>query len=325
MKGSASSAFINLEDQSMRLSRFALLGDDTINQEIRDAQQSALEAIEKKRQYDLQKQEEKKQFKRQIVSTVLSAAISYGTSALASSFLKPAAAAIPNLGFNAGDLSGSLSDSSISGLSESLNQNFANLGQSAAASTSSMTGTFLNSSLASGQIGSPLKQYNSPVASVTNKYKPLQGVTPFRFPGRAYGGSVERYAGGGSAKDDVPALLMGGEYVMSRQATKKYGKQFFDSINQGRAPRFANGGEVGGGEMLGEKFDNLSSKLETRGAPEVNITVNVTSSGGSETKAQGEANQGGIDYKKMSERIKAVVIETINEEKRLGGSLRPRG
>jgi hypothetical protein len=112
---------------------------------------------------------------------------------------------------------------------------------------------------------------------------------------------------------------------MSRQATKKYGKQFFDSINQGRAPRFANGGEVGGGEMLGEKFDNLSSKLETRGAPEVNITVNVTSSGGSETKAQGEANQGGIDYKKMSERIKAVVIETINEEKRLGGSLRPRG
>jgi len=325
MKGSASSAFINLEDQSMRLSRFALLGDDTINQEIRDAQQSALEAIEKKRQYDLQKQEEKKQFKKQIVSTVLSAAISYGTSALASSFLKPAAAAIPNLGFNAGDLSGSLSDSSISGLSESLNQNFANLGQSAAASTSSMTGTFLNSSLASGQIGSPLKQYNSPVASVTNKYKPLQGVTPFRFPGRAYGGSVERYAGGGSAKDDVPALLMGGEYVMSRQATNKYGKQFFDSINQGRAPRFANGGEVGGGEMLGEKFDNLSSKLETRGAPEVNITVNVTSSGASETKSQGESNQGGIDYKKMSERIKAVVIETINEEKRLGGSLRPRG
>jgi hypothetical protein len=117
---------------------------------------------------------------------------------------------------------------------------------------------------------------------------------------------------------------MGGEYVMSNQATKKYGKQFFDSINQGRAPRFAAGGEVGGSEMLGEKFDNLSSKLETRGAPEVNITVNVTSSGASETKAQGEANQGGIDYKKMSERIKAVVIETINEEKRLGGSLRSR-
>jgi hypothetical protein len=113
---------------------------------------------------------------------------------------------------------------------------------------------------------------------------------------------------------------------MSRQATSKYGKQFFDSINQGRAPRFAAGGEVAGGEMLGEKFDNLSNKLETRGAPEVNITVNVTSSGASETKAEGSgSNQDKIDYKKMSERIKAIVLETINEEKRLGGSLRPRG
>jgi len=323
MKGGASSAFINLEDQSMRLSRFALLGDDTINQEIRDAQQSALDAIEKRRQYDLQKKEESKQFKKQIIGTVLSAALSYGVS----SFLKPAAAAaaIPNVGFNPGEVSASLGSSALEGVSNNLGQNFANLGQSAAATTSSITGNFLNNSLISGQIGSPLQQYNNPVTSVSNKYKPLRGVTPFSFPGRAYGGQVARYAAGGGTKDDVPALLMGGEYVMSNQATKKYGKQFFDSINQGRAPRFAAGGEVGGGEMLGEKFDNLSSKLETRGAPEVNITVNVTSSGASETKSQGESNQGGIDYKKMSERIKAVVIETINEEKRLGGSLRPRG
>jgi TP901 family phage tail tape measure protein len=323
MKGSASSAFINLEDQSMRLSRFALLGDDTINQEIRDAQQSALDAIEKRRQYDLQKKEESKQFKKQIIGTVLSAALSYGVS----SFLKPAAAAaaIPNIGFNPGELSGSLGSSALEGINNNLGQNFANLGQSAAATTSSITGNFLDNSLNPPQIGSPLQQYNNPVTSVSNKYKPLRGVTPFSFPGRAYGGQVARYAAGGGTKDDVPALLMGGEYVMSNQATKKYGKQFFDSINQGRAPRFAAGGEVGGGEMLGEKFDNLSSKLETRGAPEVNITVNVTSSGASETKSQGESNQGGIDYKKMSERIKAVVIETINEEKRLGGSLRPRG
>jgi hypothetical protein len=31
-----------------------------------------------------------------------------------------------------------------------------------------------------------------------------------------------------------------------------------------------------------------------------------------------------VDYKKMGERIKAVVLETINEEKRLGGALRSR-
>jgi hypothetical protein len=271
MKGGPSSAFINLEDQSMRLSRFALLGDDTINQEIRDAQQTALDAIEKRRQYDLQKQEEKKQFKKQLVTTILSAAVSYGTSAF--------------LGGAAG-LAGGAARAGASG--------------------------------ATGGLGLLQQAARQPQF--------LQGVSPFAMPNipkGAYGGMIPRYASGGTV-DDVPALLMGGEYVMSNQATKKYGKQFFDSINQGRAPRFANGGEVGGGEMLGEKFDNLSSKLETRGAPEVNITVNVTSSGGSETKAQGEANQGGIDYKKMSERIKAVVIETINEEKRLGGSLRSR-
>lgn len=281
MKGSASSAFINLEDQSMKLSRFALLGDDTINQEIRDAQQSALDAIEKRRQYDLQKQEEKKQFKRQIISTVASAALSYGIGQLAG-----------GLGNAASVKSQVIPDSG--GIDR-----FDVLGSDRFGPTTI----------------TPVKPTMTPYVVSSSRPK----------IGRAYGGEITRYAAGGGTKDDVPALLMGGEYVMSNQATKKYGKQFFDSINQGRAPRFANGGEVGGGEMLGEKFDNLSSKLETRGAPEVNITVNVTSSGGSETKAQGESNQGGIDYKKMSERIKAVVIETINEEKRLGGSLRPRG
>jgi hypothetical protein len=169
---------------------------------------------------------------------------------------------------------------------------------------------------------------SAPSAKVYNGLQGLGANSSFLNwrlpPGKAYGGMIQRYADGGPV-DKTPALLMDGEYVMSNKAVKKHGKQFFDSLNQGRAPRFANGGEVGaGGEMLGEKFDNLSSKLETRGAPEVNITVNVTNSGSSETKSQGESAQGGIDYKKMSEKIKAVVLETINEEKRLGGSLRPR-
>jgi TP901 family phage tail tape measure protein len=247
MRGTESSAFVNLEDQSMRLSRFALLNEDDIaNQEIRSAQQQGLDLITQREKY---RTEQRKAFQKQLVMTVASAALNAGI----------------------------------------------------------------------GAIAGPRVPYSSTQAGMLKAGAP--NALAVRS-GLAYGGMIQRYADGGPV-DKIPALLMDGEYVMSNKAVKKHGKQFFDSLNQGRAPRFANGGEVGGGsEMLGEKFDNLSSKLETRGAPEVNITVNVTSSGSSETKAQGESAQGGIDYKKMSEKIKAVVLETINEEKRLGGSLR---
>jgi hypothetical protein len=249
MRGTESSAFVNLEDQSMRLSRFALLNENDIaNQEIRSAQQQGLDLITQREKYRTQ---QRKAFQKQLKQTVISAAINAGL----------------------------------------------------------------------GAMRGPSVPYSSTQAGMLEAGAP--NALAVRS-GLAYGGMIKRYASGGPV-DKIPALLMDGEYVMSNKATKKYGKQFFDSINQGRAPRFANGGEVGaGGEMLGEKFDNLSNKLETRGSSEVNITVNVTNSGSSETKAQGESNQGGVDYKKMSEKIKAVVLETINEEKRLGGSLRPR-
>jgi TP901 family phage tail tape measure protein len=249
MRGTQSSAFVNLEDQSMRLSRFALLNENDIaNQEIRSAQQQGLDLITQREKYRTQ---QRKAFQKQLKQTVISAAINAGL----------------------------------------------------------------------GAMRGPSVPYSSTQAGMLEAGAP--NALAVRS-GLAYGGMIKRYASGGPV-DKIPALLMDGEYVMSNKATKKYGKQFFDSINQGRTPRFANGGEVGaGGEMLGEKFDNLSNKLETRGSSEVNITVNVTNSGSSETKAQGESNQGGVDYKKMSEKIKAVVLETINEEKRLGGSLRPR-
>ena len=278
MKGSGSSAFINLEDQSMRLSRFALLNEDDIaNQEIRSAQQQGLDLITQREKY---RTEQRKAFQRQLKQTVISAALNAGLGALRT----PSPTSFSGQGIGSQLYSQSIMAPGTSPLS---------------------AGPSFSSSSGPASFGS---------------YTALMPRAPFK----AYGGSISKYADGGPV-DKIPALLMDGEYVMSNKAVKKHGKQFFDSLNQGRAPRFANGGEVGtGSEMLGEKFDNLSNKLETKGSSEVNITVNVTNSGSSETKTQGESNQGGIDYKKMSEKIKAVVLETINEEKRLGGSLRPR-
>lgn len=49
----------------------------------------------------------------------------------------------------------------------------------------------------------------------------------------------------GGEKDDVPALLMGGEYVVNRKAVEHYGTDFFDGLNSGRISKFAEGGSVG--------------------------------------------------------------------------------
>lgn len=59
--------------------------------------------------------------------------------------------------------------------------------------------------------------------------------------GLASGGKV---SGGSGSKDDVPAMLMGGEYVINKNAVRKYGPQFFDSINKGQLSGFAAGGKV---------------------------------------------------------------------------------
>ena len=63
--------------------------------------------------------------------------------------------------------------------------------------------------------------------------------------GKADGGMIQGMVSGGSGmKDDVPAVLMGGEYVMKKSAVQKYGPNFMNSINNGSMPGFAEGGLV---------------------------------------------------------------------------------
>ncbi len=67
----------------------------------------------------------------------------------------------------------------------------------------------------------------------------------------ATGGLIRRYGLGGSVfgaespVDNVPALLMGGEYVINKNAVDKYGVGFFDMLNRGgQIRRYAVGGLV---------------------------------------------------------------------------------
>ena len=73
--------------------------------------------------------------------------------------------------------------------------------------------------------------------------------------GYASGGSVfprpRPYINRGSGvRDDVPAMLMKGEYVINKKVVNQYGKSFFDALNYGlidirkHMPKFASGGLV---------------------------------------------------------------------------------
>jgi hypothetical protein len=51
--------------------------------------------------------------------------------------------------------------------------------------------------------------------------------------------------GGSGVKDDIPAMLTGGEYVIKKSAVDKYGISFMNQINNGYAQGFSKGGAVG--------------------------------------------------------------------------------
>jgi len=279
LRGGGSSAFINLEDESQKLSRYALLGDDTINQEVRGAKMQAFDILKNKSDFEKQQKEAEKQQKkaliRQMIGTVAGAALSYG----------------------AGKAFGPKNNIDPKEFDKALVPDL-NRG-----------------SITTGSFGSMLKGSANRTPLTTPKFTSPNQQTFIPFNG-AYGGAVRRYASGGPT-DDIPAMLMSGEYVMNRGASRKYGKQFLDSMNQGRAPRFADGGEAA------PSAPTTTTESNVKGMGDVNININVTGQT-SQTESQGDSGKGGIDYKKMSEKIKMVVMETLNEEKRLGGSLRTR-
>jgi TP901 family phage tail tape measure protein len=59
--------------------------------------------------------------------------------------------------------------------------------------------------------------------------------------GKQAGGPIR---GGSGTKDDIPAMLMGGEFVMNKKAVKKYGLGFMSALNSGSMQGFASGGEA---------------------------------------------------------------------------------
>jgi len=92
------------------------------------------------------------------------------------------------------------------------------------------------------------------------------GIVTGSIKKRASGGMIN---GGSGTKDDVPALLMGGEYVVRKSAVEKYGPSFMDQINGGKIEKFASGGLVGGNfaDIYGRPFEaNTRNRFESSSA-----------------------------------------------------------
>jgi hypothetical protein len=137
------------------------------------------------------------------------------------------------------------------------------------------------------------------------------------------GGFIHFAKGGPSGKDDIPAMLMGGEYVMRKDAVNTYGKNFFEKLNNGRIRKFADGGYVSNGN------ENLDQNPTTKADPSINnnisISVNMGNNGSSDSfmnPSNETTSDSAIQAKELSNKIRNEVVRVITEQQRPGGLLR---
>jgi len=109
-----------------------------------------------------------------------------------------------------------------------------------------MDEAFRNAISSSDSLGDALleisKQFLSDITSAySKKFLNKAFGDVFGENKKATGGFI---SGGSGNKDDVPAMLMGGEFVMRKSAVQKYGAGFFNALNSGGVQGYASGGSV---------------------------------------------------------------------------------
>ena len=117
-------------------------------------------------------------------------------------------------------------------------------------------------------------------------------------------GSQDDYRINFNTGGSVPAMLTGGEYVMSKEAVQSYGTGTMEKINSGTL-----GGSVSQGQGAQQ------SSTVTHG--DVNISINVSDSGASEGSSSNP-----LATPEFASRVKNAVMDVIAREKRVGGQLR---
>lgn len=172
-----------------------------------------------------------------------------------------------------------------------------------------------------------------PLGSSINTPTPLQSFTGNLMNPTNLGGYAMRQSGGyiGNGPrniDSIPAFMAGGEYVMNNRAVRKYGLGFMNRLNGGFIPTYQTGGSVA------ESPSNLGNSNSTN-TNNINITVNVGGDGSKQSSSESGAGTAQNDKSssgdkennnrkkgmELTEKIKQVVLQTIQEEQRSGGTL----
>ena len=125
-----------------------------------------------------------------------------------------------------------------------------------------------------------------------------------------------------SARGGSPALVQGGEYIMSPRTTAKYGTGFMAELNRGRMPGFNMGGLVGGGGGAGGGIttNNVNLAINVDKSGQTSVQTEQTSGGGKDKEREDKSE---IErQKKMGEAIRGVVLKEIERQQRPGGLLR---
>ena len=116
--------------------------------------------------------------------------------------------------------------------------------------------------------------------------------------------------------DAVGAMLSGGEFVMNPQATQRHGAGNLAALNAGASSFVTEDTAEDLNQRLINKLDEVVESLSS-GTGDINITVNSNGQQGTQNNEQG----GGKDQN-LARKIRDVVVNVIEQEKRLGGSLR---
>jgi TP901 family phage tail tape measure protein len=156
---------------------------------------------------------------------------------------------------------------------------------------------------------SNLDSATAPRALLVDEDKTVNGLFNYN---RATGGSIPS-AGG---IDTVPAMLSGGEFIMNRSAAQNIGASNLQALNAGAGSIVTEEKTEELNEKLISKLDELIEASSAAG----NITINVDGSTGKSS----QTTDGGASEQKqqLARQIKDVVLKVIQDEKRLGGSLR---
>ena len=126
----------------------------------------------------------------------------------------------------------------------------------------------------------------------------------------------------GGSIDHIPAMLTGGEFVVNAGAVRKYGSSTLQRMNRG--------GLVGGQQFVPAENGGAGGKKEQGATTSTNnntvsINVNMGSGGAGATVTEdstGTNEMSANDNRNLGRRIRSAVLEVIENEKRVSGSMR---